>query len=356
MGILDQFKKNKEEKKDKEKEKKNQGPLPPEGHTLKEVLADKEHSDLFGEFLAQNGLKDLAERIRDKTLTESDIDLLEEQRKIFSGKMTQTEKLKESITEENIVGFARANPDFQKIVNLVGPGRAVKVIQSQLKELSITDEARFKNIVKKIEAHDKHKNGKYKEINDQVEKLLADNKISSKEYLDVFAIEDFNERRKAQEKLARKYGRKWFHGLNKDLFAMLMDSGDSTEEQVKLLSAKEKAIGSALFATISENESVRKSLFAELVGEKAPVESKIGFNEAKKGTLDEKKFDENWEHEKQQSDYDSQPPDVQENIRNVFVDEQKQKYREANKGKGFWASIFEAMFERMINDKKAKLK
>ena len=41
MGILDEFRKNKQEKK-------NPVIQPPEGHTLAEVLQDQKHSELFG--------------------------------------------------------------------------------------------------------------------------------------------------------------------------------------------------------------------------------------------------------------------------------------------------------------------
>ena len=349
MGILDQFKKNKQEKK-------NPTVQPPEGHTLAEVLQDQKHSELFGKLLAENGNEVLAKKMAEGKLEQADIAILEEQRKIFSEKITQAEKIEESITEESIIGFARTNPDFQKIVNLVGPEKAAKVIQSQLKELSITDEARFKTIVKKIEAHDKLKNGKYKEINDQVEKLLSSKNITSKEYLDVLAIEDVAKKEKALQQLAKKYGGRWFKKLNQDLLTDLKNSEISIEEQVRLLGNKEKTIGTALFATISENEAVRKSMFSELVNEKTPEAPKGGLLEAKKGAFNEADFDVAWEEYKNKKRFSKKSPADQKIIKDAFVSDQQEEYREKNEGHGFWASIFLALTEKLIKSKAKKLK
>src|SRR3989344_5300725 len=170
MGLLDQFR----QRKDKEKEKTEGHPIPPPaGHTLAEVMQDKTKSDLFLKLLRKND-DALAMRLAQGKLQESDISLLEDKRKIFSEKITQAEKVEKLLTEENVVDFARNHPDFEKIINLLGPKKAVKAIQSQLKELSVSDEEdRFNKIVHALNEYDKYKNGEYKVVNDEVKKLVT---------------------------------------------------------------------------------------------------------------------------------------------------------------------------------------
>ena len=164
---------------------------------MAQVLQDKNKSHLFGKLLERDGNQDLAKRITEGKLEESDIAVLEEQRKLFSEKITQSEKIEKMLTKENVIEFARNHPDFEKIVNLVGPEKAVKAIQSQLKDISITDEGRFNIIASAMEARDSYKNGDYKKLNDQVEKMCKDNKIRPQEYLDALAIQDPAEKEEA---------------------------------------------------------------------------------------------------------------------------------------------------------------
>lgn len=360
MSFLDQFKKNEETKQDKDNIDKNkEGVLPLEGHTLKEIMSDKEHSDLFGKLLEANGRLDLAEKIRSGSLGESDISLLEEQRKIFSEKITQAEKIEEFITEDSIESIARNNPSFREIVGLSGKEAAVEIIKKQLKRLSIIDEDRFKKMAKKIEGYISFKEkGKYKEVDDKIEKLLASKEISSKEYSDALEISDSKEREKALIQLAKKYGKRWFgiRKLDKDLLADLKGYGVSMEEQLKLLNVKEKSIGTMLFSSISENESVRKSLFAEVTGEKTTEVKSSGFTEAKKVANNENEVKKAWEEKKKATPgYKTLVPNAKEVLRDQFIADQKTSHAAASKEKGWWARMFTALFESMADNLKSKL-
>src|SRR3989344_4589242 len=98
MGFLDTFRVSREQK---EEEKKPA--LPPQGHTLAEILQDKKKSDLFGKLLNQSGDIALAHKIADGKLEESDIAVLEGKRIILSEKMVQSEKVEKFLTAENVV-------------------------------------------------------------------------------------------------------------------------------------------------------------------------------------------------------------------------------------------------------------
>ena len=148
MRIIDQFKQSREKKEE-------QTTPPPKGHTLAEILHDKSMSHLFGRMLETKGQEELAVRLMSGKPGSEDIELLEEERKKFSEKITLSEKTEELLTEENVVEIARNHPDFAKIVNLIGPKKAIKAIRSQLKEICITDEYRFNQIAGPTEAYHK---------------------------------------------------------------------------------------------------------------------------------------------------------------------------------------------------------
>ena len=206
MGILDSFRKSKQES-DQKGQKEHLTTPPPVGHTLKEIMQNKRMFDLFGKLLEKEGDSKLAQRVAERNLEEGDIALLEERRLVFSEKIVKSEKIEKLLTGESMIELARNNPDFQKVVNTLTPEGVANVIKSKLKEISITDENRFNDIVSKIEAKKSYVDGNYKEINDKLEKFLEEKKITPEEYLEVVAIKDPKEKREALKQLSyRTYG------------------------------------------------------------------------------------------------------------------------------------------------------
>lgn len=364
MKILDQFKKSK----DKEAEKNHTTP-PPQGHTLAEVLQDKNKSHLFGELLKKNDKENLAQKLVEGKLEKGDIELLEEQRKIFSKKITQSEKIEKLLTKDNVVEFARNHPKFEKIINLIGPEKAIRVIQSQLKDISVTDEGRFNSIASAMEIYESYRNnGEYKAVNDKVEKLCKDKNISPQEYLTALAIEDPEEKEKALKKLSRRtYGnfKKAINFVSGGILAenttldALKHSEGLLEISIDNLNTYQGEIGSALFASVSDNDQIRNNFLGELVHEKAPVEAKNGFVDAKKEstTFNQEDFDTDWEDFKTKIKYTGLNDSDKRLARDMFIDEQKDLYGEREKeNKGFWAYIFKTIAEAIINSKKNTLK
>ncbi len=357
MGILDSFRKSKEKKGE-------HTTPPPQGHTLAQILQDKNKSHLFGKLLMQGEKEDLAQRLAEGKLNENDIALLEIERLAFSEKLAQAEKVEKLLTKENIIDFARNHPEFEKIVNLVGPEKAVKAIQSQLKDISITDEGRFFGILGAVGTLENYKNGEYKEINDKVEKLLKDNKITSQEYLTVLAIDNPLEKEKALKKLVTKsYGTydkicNFLSGgeFSRYTFEDLQNSETSLEESIAQLNAHQKDIGEVLFYSISGHDNMRNALFSELVNEKTPEEPKSGFKEAKKEAFNEDEFEKEWKKEKEYVGYDGLSDAEKERAKQTFVDNAQMHYLEKNTGKGFWHEILVTITEALINSKKDKLK
>ena len=363
MGILDSFRKSKEEKK-------TQTTPPRQGHTLADVLQDKNKSYLFGKLLERDGDQELAARLAEGKLEENDIALLEEKRFVFSEKITQAEKIEKLLTKENIIDFARSHPEFEKIVNLLGPEKAIKAIQGQLREISVTDESRFNSVLSAMEFLDSYKNGEYKIVNDEVEKICKDNNIRPQEYLAVLAIEDPIEKEKKLKELASRVPselRKTMNWLsrgmvgkggtfNKDVLESLQSSENSIQNSIAQLDLFHKDIGAVLFYSVSGNDSMRNALASELTNEKVQEEPKSGFKEAKKEAFNEDEFEKEWKKEKEYVGYEGLNDDERERAKQTFVDNAQMHYLEKNTGKGFWHEILVTITEALINSKKDKLK
>ena len=353
MGIIDSFRKM------KEKGKEGEHSTPPRrGFTLAEILQDKSNSHLFGRILERDGQQDLALRLKEGKVEGDDIGLLEEERLKFVEKIEESERIKKLLTEENVIAIARNHPDFATIINLLGPKKAIKAIQGQLKEICITDEDRFKAISEPIEEYDSYKNGEYKKVGEDAEKKCTAMGVSQQEYLDALTIGDPAEKEKALWKLAKGKHTKFRTALNyltgktTENFKGLQDSGVLLERSIVELDKYKEDIGNTLFLSISGNDDMLNALSRELVSENAPAaESKTGFADIKKETFNEKEFDEEWEAEKIDKDYDSLGEPEQELIKSSFVERARSHYEKKNKGKGFWASVLSAFIEKKISNK-----
>lgn len=370
MILADQYKK---EVKDKEAAE-EYSESHPQGSTVAKILQDENKSHLFFKLLERDGQVELGARILGKKIEADDIGVLNEYRSEFLEKIAQSEKIEALLTEENMIGIARNNPDFAKIINIITPKQAVKVIQSQLREMIITDENRFNAIAESIRIYESYKNGKYKKISAKVEKFCKDNDITTQEYLDALAIEDPDEKEEALKQLSsRTYGGfkkavniisggKWA----KDTTLQGLENAESLlEGSVTALDDYQKDIGSALFASVTNNDYMKNALSRELISENASAEAKeqkMEFSNIKKeatGVLNEFNEDEfakEWENYKINAHYDEKP-DYQDIIKDMFIDEQKNLYREKNvKSTGFWASIFSILFGNKIDSKRNALK
>lgn len=364
MDILEQFKKSRERKPEQEI-----GTPPSRGMTLAEILKDKNSFHLFGKVLKKDGQEDLARRIIEGKLEESDIELLEEERLKFAEKIARSEKIEGLLTEETVTEIARQHPTFARIANILGPQKAIRAIRSQLKEICITDEDRFNWIATPLEAYNNYKNVEGKEVGDKVEKLCKDMGIQPKEYLDAVAIENPKEKEKALRTLARGQHDSFETILNvvigkeRKNLRSLKDSEILLEDSIAELDGYKNAIGSVLFLSVSGNEDMRNALTRELVSEDAPEEeARAGFSDVKKETnnFDEGKFDKDWEAFKVKMAYDTSTDFEKGWVQGMFLDEQKELHKKQTakntKNKGFWASVIMSMFEKKIESKINTLK
>src|SRR3989344_1389901 len=363
MGILDTFRKSRE----KALEGENKTP-PPKGHTLAEVLNDKTNSHLLGTLLEKDGKEDLGRRVATRKLEKDDIELLEEYRIKYSEKVIESEKIENLLNEETVIEIARRNEDFAKIVNILGPKKAIRAIRSQLREICFTDGDRFSSIAEPIVEYDSYKNGEYKKTSDRVEKFCKDNNISVKGYLEALAIEDGEEKEKALKKLAREKQKGWKEVWNiismkaaRNLKGM-KNAEDEMESSMAELDRYKESVGDMLFTSVSGNDDMRDAFARELLSENPPpAEPKPGFEGARKETpdaLNEGDFNKAWETFKDEEAYGATINEYEQDaLKEQFMEQQKEAYRKKMpENKGFWHSVFATMFEEKINSKKDTLK
>ncbi|MCE9549322.1 hypothetical protein K8Q98_02905 [Candidatus Nomurabacteria bacterium] len=360
MGILDTFRKS------KEVERPNAAPVK-KGFTLAEILQDKEKSHLFGKLLERYGREDLSLRLTKGELEENDIANLEQDRLHFVEIMDKAEKVKGLLTTENVVEFAHNHPEFEQIVNLVGPEKAKKVIQGQLVELAFADEYRFDIIADRVETYESYKNGEYKKLNEKVEKMLEDGNFTEQEYIDALNIQDPKAKKKALQELASKSQGKFKKVVNflsrgkftRGKLEELENNGISMEKALEELNSHQSEIGSVLFGTMTADKGMREALHAEITGVKKEGEKKTSFGDARRekaAVFNQASFDAAWEEFKKREAYGAAHHYEKDGLKDMFIEEQKQAYREkSGEAKGFWESIFSSFFEEEINSKKNTL-
>ena len=358
-------------RKKKEAQQNQEGGQPLErGQALAEILSDRKSSYLFGRLLEQEGAQELAGRLMSGNLSSYDMETLEEKRKRYLEMVAQSEKIEGLLNEETVLEVANANPDFQRIINLVGPQKAIKVIRAQLRELRFTDEWSFNRIAGPVEDYYKYKNKEYKKTGTEIDQLLKDLNITAEEYTEALAITDPAEKKAALIALIKsKYGeferaRNFvnFGGITRQNLEKLIEGEETLEAATDKLDAHKRSIGTGLFLTLDGNADIRQALARELISERgqATPEPETGFRDAKQGagSLNDKEFNEAWEEDKKNTGYDNNfDPVKREFIKDRFIDTQRKAYREKNKGgAGFWDSVLSAFFEGQISSKKSELK
>lgn len=342
------------------------------GFTLTEIMKDSPKSQLFGELLRVNGEEELAQRLAEGNLEEGDISSFEEQRILFTKKMLQVEEVEGILTQEQVIELARRHPDFQNIVNLVGPEKAAKVIKAQLKEMSINDPDRFQPIADSLRAIKEFQDGKYKTLNIRVLNYCKNHDIDPRKLTDILAIENEEDRERALQDLVgyKTDGLKWWSGA-KNFFSgakgrldYLSQANKDINDASKKLDELHKQSGRVLSSTIIEEDSLRKLLAQEIKGEKQPkVEKKTGFGEAnkEKTEIDEKKLNTDWEAYKDGANFnfDELNSGEQENLRSLFLEDQREQYAKKKgkeEGGGFWDRVFSILFEKNLKSKVENLK
>lgn len=357
MGILDSFEKRRRE---------TEIIPPPKGHAISEILRDKTNSHLFGKLLELHGEEELGKKIYEGTLEEDDLAELSKYREMFSEKIERSKDIEKLITKDNVVEIARVSPEFAKIMDLVTPEQAEKVIREQLRKKCFEDEVSFSLVSDAIKACADYKNGKYAENEKEIERVCKSMGIDPEKYLDAIAIKNPGEKKAKLLELVRGdsgFGIFLFNrltGQNKLARKNLLKAEDLLKKSVKELDDARKHMGEMLSVSIAGDDDARNALVKELLSERTKTEKepKVPFSEGKEMTsINEEVWKEDWEEFKTRESYASAADDTERDlIKDSFLKEQIKKYGEKHKErKGFWASVFTTLLEEKIMDKKATL-
>lgn len=357
MGIFDDFEK---------KRRETQVIPPPKGHAISDILRDKTNSHLFGKLLEEHGEIDLGRKIYEGRLEEDDIAELSKYREKFSEKIERSETVEKLITKENVIEIARVSTEFAKIMDIVTPEQAVKIIREQLRKKCFEDETTFNIISDSIQQCADYKNGEYRKNEEEIEKMCESMGISTKSYLDAIEIKDPSKKKAALEKLVRgdaSSGRNFWNMIsreNKKRRNLLTEGESLLKKSIQELDYAREDLGKVLSLSITADDDMRNALAKELLSERTSTEAekKVPFSEGKEmTTINEKDFQKDWEEVKTREGYDRAADDTERDlIKDTFLEEQRKKYEKKNAGRqGFWASIFATLLEEKIMDKKATL-
>lgn len=335
--------------------------------TLKEILAKKEDSELFGEMLGREGELDLSKRMASGELSEEDINTLDKHRVGFLDTMQEVKLTRESITNDVVDAYTKNNPELQKVVGLIGLDAYRDIVKEKMAKMAIRHPDAFSSLYSAVEGKNEFKNGIYKELDEEVTKLCADRKIKPESYLKAMAIEDPQERAKALKVAVKENWGKWEKAANflsfgtwasnrAELMGSKKEELDLTTEAMKLHRSN---VGEFL-AGMTDNDEIRSAVAKEIIGEKeqkVPIE---GFNESKGKMPTKESFQEDWEDYKamfpfsDDENWEDLSPSKKEEIRDSFIEAKKEE--QAQKKSGFWGSIFEIFSESFFTSNKTELK
>ncbi len=351
----------------------------PEPLTLKEIMSDKEKSSLFVKMLDNDGgqeYKDLLARLTSSKLEEADVDALSNHRKKFEVKMQRVENVKGQITEEVAIELAERNPDIKKLLENVGADSIVGIVQERLGDLSVTEPERFNKLAKNIESMQSFQKGKFKELQNNVEKMCTEKNLDGGEYLKALAIEDPDEREKALVSLVRDSWGDGCLGKSRRFLDLLSFKAFSANGTLKLdkkkpevdaifqeLDKKKKSIGKILVTTIKGSDDMREALAKSILGEFTKKEQ-FGFKDAKSvPQIKPEEIQKRWEDTKAEGfsgpggnkSWDEMSTLEQDSARDYFLEDIKTEQASKRKG-GIWNLILGSIFEVFLLDQKKDLK
>lgn len=325
-------------------------------HTLKGILSNNERSNLLAEEIEKSGNHELVERLVNKQLTEDDIEKLGDYREQFVKRLKQIENVRENISPEVLKDITDNSPELKKIASLVGVDGVKNILFKNFESLAFKDPSRFDQINKTVEKTAKH-NETIKKREEHIKELSEKYNVSEDKLYEALKIKNDKERHKAIKSVVKEnmgFWKKMAFGAT-FVTANRIEALDQREQLNKLskdLDMRLKGVGSFLAMTINQNEDVRQALQAEVMGERE--KGKESFVNLKEGRDAWNSFE-----QKNQEDMESDFRDflkrknltkkyekfdnAQKNSEiNKFFEEKKQKLQGK---KGFWATLFDALFD-----------
>jgi|GEM_PF-2399236 len=356
-------------------------PAVKQGPSLVEVLRGN-NSRYLGEMLKNSEdseALELATRMAGGELDEGDISLLEKYRVDFNKRMEAIQQMENSITADNVALFAKGSPEFQKIINLLGPDKAANAIKVEIKNLAFGDQdaqdrfTKIREAVGKMEAFKSDKTS-FEELEGRMEETYEKYKLSDGEFEGAIQEEDPALRTQKMRELVKgkygglqKLGLFFFIGKGKldrkaaELSGFKDDIDATIEERMTGLQEKIDSVGKVLAISMDQNQGMRHALSREIIGEQHPDREKnSGFKEIQKELPNIKAanegIDKAWIAFKTESGFDSLTDDAEKEAKKKeFLAGYKEQNKDKFKGEGFWSFIFASMFNALVDKKESEL-
>lgn len=321
------------------------------GPSVKEILADKKQSDLFGEYLKQEGDEELGEKILAGKLRREEYDALSGRRKGFLEIIERSTNVLAAVDRKSLQEMAAASPDLKKVADVHGTEGIEKALRSQLPRMAIMDREHFEALSTEIVAR-----AELKKAVDEEEgwirkmfKKYGDN-INENELREVLRGGDAT---KIAEEVRKDMS--WWQkrknsieDIKKEIEGIGEVAGEALRKHSDQLDANIQMLGGLLEASLMENEDMRAALGDHLKGEMVErPEPGMSFAEAKTEP-DDKDVRKEWrEYQKLHMDELAGDLDYNEALHDF-----SQEYT-AKKGvgkKGFWATIWAKFFSSSIEN------
>lgn len=331
----------------------------PETKTLADILKSPSESAMLGKFMEVANDHELAGRLATGDLNEEDLEKLEEYRENNVEKLAQVESLDASFTPEYMKEFGEQSPEFQKLLNLVGPEKAANALKSQLREVVATDPERFSAMHTSLLSLSEYKSGKMKDLEDKIRDQLKDYKtnIKDEDFQTVMAINDPAERSvELRKKVRGSFGifRKAadyvsFGKFSKPAAEELSKNKKLMDDAIQDLDGHIEDLGSSLNTMISKNGEVRKAFARELINEKTPKKTpEKGFEGIKN---EAKELDNAWVSYRSEQKYESATPADRSNIEDSFRAKMKTEHAAKPAKKGIFARLWASFFNTAVDKK-----
>jgi hypothetical protein len=345
MPIFEKFRKAEQE--DKAKAAQEKGEKKIEGPTIKQILADKEQSRLFGMQLEEQGDNELAAKIISGQLSPEEISELSADRQNFLATMESVKAVRERLSSKNIEEIVALSPELQEIAGSVGPQGIREAVLRDLERLAIKDPGHFREISWAIEDIEQTE-ASIKDEDKKVSEICKKYKIGESEYLE--AVRDNDNPNAIYDLVKSRMG--WFkkHFSTPESIGAEIDGVSDRTADIKRLSAEYDSrlggIAEALRATITDNENVWNALIADMQGQRVEKpEKEMAFSEFMSAPVNGEKIQSEWDAYKRAHAHDQgfSEEQAKADFASEYLDNNVLK-----KKKGFWSIVGKAVWESFI--------
>jgi len=332
-------------------------PATPEepSRSLKDILADKADSQVFGKYLEEEGEEDLAASLATGELSADQLEELAGPKRLeFLKLMERSERILETLDADMLKELVSISPDLAKIVNIAGPEGIQSALRRYLPELVILYRDRFEDLEENI-LNIQEKQKEAAESDKAILDICKEYNITEAQYVEL--LEGKGDAAEIAQKLRSSKGFWERRGLSvatleKKLKDQVAADKLAFQDLKNEIDFERKRIALSLRTSFRGTDQLREAMILNLRGEALPKQEVLmSFSEMKKEndakpTEDQVKKD--WEKWVADNSIDLDDPDTDLVAKRAEFAEQYANRRAAGKKGGFWSTIFQGIFQGTI--------